>query len=537
MIKTILPGLIGGLGLFLYGMRLMGDGLEKAVGDKMKKLLEILTSNRIMGVLVGTGVTAVIQSSSATTVMVVGFVNAGLMTLSQAAGVIMGANIGTTITAQIIVLKLDKLALPAIGIGMLITLLAKKRTHKFIGQIIMGFGILFLGMQIMTDSLIPLKNSKDFANLMFTFSKTPLLGVLIGAIMTGIVQSSSATMGILIALANQGLVTIYIALAIVFGNNIGTTVTALISSIGTSLSAKRTALFHLVFNVIGTIIFLIILPIFVPLVVKTSPVLAKQIANAHTIFNAANTIILFPFVGYLTKLVTKLVPGEDKFIERGPKYLSRAMYSSPTAAIAQANKEVVRMGYVAQEMLDEVIAMMKTNNDKHMKVIEQGEEVINELEQEVIKYLIGLSQFSLSQEQSQKLMALMHAVNDAERIGDLIENIMELAETKINENLPFSEQAMNELDYIYEKVKKICVNAFEALDSDSFIIAYQIIELENEIDDLERDLRAKHILRLNEETCHPSSAVVFVDILSNMERMADHCTNIAYGVLGEIGDI
>ena len=332
--------MFGGLGLFIYGMRIMGEGLEGAAGDRLKSLLELLTRNRFLGVIVGALVTAIIQSSSATTVMVVGLVNAGIMDLSQAIGVIMGANIGTTVTAQLIAFKLTKLALPAIGLGTIIVIFGRNKIQRYIGQVVLGFGLLFFGMQTMETALKPLAKLPEFVNFMTSFSKTPILGVIAGFLTTGLVQSSSATIGILQALASQGIVNMSIALPILFGDNIGTCVTALLSSIGTNITARRAAVFHLTFNVVGTLVFLLILPVVEMAVSLTSADPVRQIANAHTLFNVTNTIMQLPFTFLLVKLVTTLIPGKPVIIERGLKYIDDRLLETPSIAFTQVKKKL-----------------------------------------------------------------------------------------------------------------------------------------------------------------------------------------------------
>lgn len=523
--------LLGGLGLFIYGMRIMGEGLQKAAGDRLKKLLELLTENRILGVIMGTVVTAIIQSSSATTVMVVGFVNAGLMSLKQAAGVIMGANIGTTVTAQLIAFKLTDYALPSIGIGAALFLFSKKRAYKFIGQILLGFGMLFLGMDTMKHAMKPLAKMPEFTDFMASFSKNPFLGVIAGVALTSIVQSSSATIGILQALAASGLVNIYIALPILFGDNIGTCVTALISSIGTTVTAKRAAVIHLIFNVIGTVIFLILLPIVTPLVQMTSGDPVRQIANAHTIFNISNTVIQLPFTILLVNLATKLVPGKDVIIERGVKYLDKRFLETPTIAFAQVTKELIRMGKLAEENLKDSIEIFLNFNEAKIKKVREKEEVINELEREITKFLADLSRTPLTNKQSKKITGLLNSANDIERVGDQAKNILELAEFREDHQLPFSEEAIKELTHMYHKVESTLKCALAAFEQDNKDKAREVLSHEDDIDKIEKNLRMHHINRLNKGLCYPSSGVIYLDIISILERVGDHSTNIAHMVL------
>jgi phosphate:Na+ symporter len=523
--------LIGGLGLFIYGMRLMGEGLEKAAGDKLKNLLELLTKNKFLGITVGILVTAIIQSSSATTVMVVGLVNAGLMNLNQAIGIIMGANIGTTMTAQLIAFKLTDLALPAIGIGTAVFMFSKQKTQKFIGEIILGFGLLFFGMQTMEIALKPLAKMPEFVNFLASFSKTPVLGVLAGFLTTGIIQSSSATIGILQALAGQGIVDISIALPILFGDNIGTCVTALLSSIGTNITARRAALLHLIIKVIGTVIFLFLIPVLKTVVLTTSPDPIRQIANAHTIFNVTNTIILLPFSFVLIKLVTRLMPGEPVIVERGLKFIDDRLLKTPSVAFLQVNKEIARMGRLSLETVRDTVNIFLNYNEQKDKLAREKETVINELARDITRFLALLSRTRLSSNEASFLTKMINAVNDMERVGDHAMNILELAEDKHEKKLPFSKEALSELVQISSKVQEnfsLSVEAFSENDRDK---STAIIINEEEIDNMEKNLRANHIKRLNEGTCYPSSGLLFLDVLNNLERIGDHAFNLASYIL------
>jgi phosphate:Na+ symporter len=523
--------MFGGLGLFIYGMKLMGEGLERAAGDRLRNLLELLTRNRILGVLVGAMVTAIIQSSSATTVMVVGLVNAGIMDLSQAIGVIMGANIGTTMTAQLIAFKLTNLALPAIGVGTGILLFGRNKTQRFIGQVILGFGLLFFGMQTMEIALKPLAKMPEFVSFMANFSKTPVLGVLAGFLTTGLVQSSSATIGILQALASQGIVNISIALPILFGDNIGTCVTALLSSIGTNITARRAAVFHLTFNIIGTLVFMLILPLVQMVVAFTSTDPVRQIANAHTIFNISNTLIQLPFTILIARLVTHLIPGEPEIIERGLKYIDDRLLETPSLAFTQVKKEIARMGNLALETLRDSINIFLYYNEQKDKMAKEKETVINDLARETTRYLAMLSRTSLTDAEYDSITDLISAVNDMERVGDHAMNILELAEFREDHRLPFSNEAIQELVEMSSKVQEtfdLAVYAFLHWDEPT---SQKIVKSEEEIDSMEKKLRINHIKRLNEGSCNPSSGVIFLDLLTNLERVGDHSFNIASYVL------
>lgn len=522
---------IGGLGLFIYGMKLMGDGLESAAGNKLKSLLELLTRNRFLGVLVGVAVTAIIQSSSATTVMVIGLVNAGLMDLAQATGVIMGANIGTTVTAQLIAFKLTQFALPAIAIGTAINMFSKHKIQKSVGQVILGFGILFFGMETMETALKPLAELPQFVNFIASFGRTPILGVLAGFITTGIIQSSSATIGILQALASQGIVNLNIALPVLFGSNIGTCVTAILSSIGTNITAKRAAIVHLMFNIVGTFIFIIILPFFEVIVAHTATNPVRQIANAHTIFNVTNTVIQLPFAMFLVKLATHIIPGEPRIIERGVKYIDDRLLETPSIAMAQVRKEINRMGKLALDSLKTSINVFIHYDEQADQTAREIETVINELARESTRFLALLSRRSLPVEESKFITDLVNAVNDMERVGDHAMNILELAEFKTEERLTFSKEAVKELIDMATKVQENFQSAVQAFYTGNQQLANKVIIAEEEIDRLERSLRYNHIKRLNEGSCDPSSGVIFLDILSNLERVGDHAFNLASYVL------
>jgi len=525
--------LLGGLGLFVYGMKLMGDGLEKAAGDKLKKILEVLTTNRFMGVLVGTGVTSIIQSSSATTVMVIGFVNAGLMSLSQAAGVIMGANIGTTMTAQLIAFKLDDIAPLILAVGAVMYMFSNKKKVRDIGGIVLGFGILFVGMHTMSTAMKPLSNMPQFQNLILTIGTHPMMGVLVGLAMTATVQSSSATIGILMALAANSAMPLGVALPILFGDNIGTCATALLASIGANKNAKRAALIHLTFNTIGTIIFMSILPLVLKLVPMLGGDIQRQIANAHTLFNVTNVVIQVWFVKYLVLFVTKIIPGSDN--EDTEKlqllYLDKRLLETPSIAVGQVVKEVVRMANLALKNLNYSIDSFTKCDEKLIKKVADGEEVINYLEREITGYLVALSNLSLSEHQSEIIGSLYHTVNDIERIGDHAENMTELTDYRINNSLKFSDKAIDEIMKMADLTKYSVEQSIKALELTSIEAAKDVIVNEQKIDDMEKSLRAEHIERLNKYICDPASGAIFLDALVNLERIGDHANNIAEAVL------
>lgn len=520
-------GLFGGLGLFLYGMQLMADGLQKMAGDRLRKLIEVLTSTPLIGVLIGTIVTMLIQSSSATSVMVVGFVNAGLMTLRQAISVILGAAIGTTVTAFMVSLKLSDLALPAIAIGFLLSLVGKSRRVRFGGQALLGFGLLFLGLTIMGDAMKPLGSNPVFTDMILNFSQRPILGVLAGVLFTAVVQSSSATSSLVVAMASEGLLDLNASFSIILGANIGTTVTALLASIPMHLAAKRAALANVVFKTIGVLIFLVLFHPFTTFIAKTFSLVHRQAANANIIFNVINALLMLPFIPALERLLERLLPGTDPIEQVGSIYLDTNLLNTPSVALGQAARELVRMGKLAIEMLDKSLTAFNSSDHNHLVGVEQIEETIDQLERDIVDYLVRLSQKSLSTEQSERLNALLHVSSDLERIGDHAQNIADLADYRIEHRLPFSEEAEAELADISSRVRNLVEAAVALLTSNDKTSARHIITAEGDIDLLEKSLRRQHIKRLNNGVCFPASGIIYLDLISNLERVADHANNIA----------
>jgi len=523
----MIVSLLAGLAVFLYGMKIMSDALQRSAGGKMKRLLEILTTNKYLGVLVGTAITAIIQSSSATTVMVVGLVNAGIMNLSQAVGVIMGANIGTTMTAQLIAFKFDSIIPYSLIIGAALMLFTSKKSYKLFGEFLLGFGLLFSGMHEMSAAMKPLREIAAFQQFMVTLQHNPMLGVLAGLGLTAIVQSSSATIGILQALALQGLIPLEAALPILFGDNIGTCVTALLASVGTTVTAKRAAVMHLTFNIIGTTIFLIILKPVIWLVGMTSTDILRQIANAHTFFNLANVIIQLPFAALLIKFVTKVVPGQDKHDEFELQYLDKRILETPTVAVVQIVKEIIRMGEIARVNVKDSIDAILLYNDKLIDKIYNNEKMINELEKKIGEYLVSVANTAISEDQRYKVSALFNTIHDIERIGDHAENLAEIAQYKIDNNIVFSDSAVEELKLIGEKVDCALLNALEALKTEDPQLVERVDDYEKTVDDLRDQFKEAHIRRLNEGNCNISAGVLFLDLISNLERVSDHSVNIA----------
>lgn len=547
----MLFGVAGGLALFIYGMNLMSEGLKKAAGEKLRKILEVLTKNAFMGALVGLMVTAIIQSSSATTVMIVGFVNAGLMTLPQAIGVVFGANIGTTMTAQLIAFDIGKFAPLIAFLGFGLYFIPKRKKTRYYGEVVFGFGVLFMGLNFMSSMLKPLAASPVFRHLIITLGKQPILGVLVGTAMTCIVQSSSATIGVLQSIAMQpvgaagaALIPLKSAIPILFGDNIGTTITAWIATIGSNRAAKRTALTHTLFNLFGTVLFLALLPFFIKFVTWISPhvnlaagvteagVIKRQIANAHTSFNTINTLIWLPLVGLMAWMVQKIIPGQDRRLERGVKYLDDHVLDNPMVALDLSAKEVTRMGTISQEMLGNVREAILKGNLSVDQTVTETEDELDGLKRAVINYLsVMTSRVSLTEKESTRLASLMQLAGDFERIGDHCLNIMELARYRGEENLPFSEQALAELDQVFEMVAKMLTRCTTALETENASESGRVLEMEENIDHEEEQLRKNHIERLNQGTCNPKSAVAYVELMKNLERIADHCNNVAEAVI------
>lgn len=535
---SIVISLMGGLGLFLYGMNLMGEGLQKSAGTRLKAIIKLLTSNIFMGVLVGTGVTAVIQSSSATTVMVVGFVNAGIMTLKQAIGVIMGANIGTTVTAQLVSFNLNGMAPVALGIGIVLYLFGKNPKVKHISEILIGFGMLFTGMEFMKDAVEPLRDYKGFTDMLVSFGQYPILGLLLGFGITAIVQSSSASMGMLVALAAEGLIPLNAALPILYGQNIGTCVTSLLSSIGANKNAKRAAVIHLIFNVLGTVLFLIFLnkPV-VSLVTGMDPGnVARQIANTHTLFNIISVLILLPFNNIIIKMAMRIIPdkAEDEEDIKTVKYIDDKMLEIPSIALINTIKETSRMGKKAKESLDCSISAILEKSDEYVGKVFVKEETVNELQKIILNYLLKLSKTAALDEDSREAVDnLFNTVNDIERIGDHAKNIAELSQIMIDGDLEFSEQGKNQLEEIYNYVISAYNSALEAFKNDDINLAYKVFRIEEKVDMMEKTCRASHMYRLNNNLCSIDNGVVFLDIITALERVSDHAVNIAKRVIAQ----
>ena len=537
--KEIIFGIIGGLGLFLFGMRLLSEGFQKLAGTKLRQILKFLTNKTIVGILTGALVTGIIQSSSATTVMVVGFVNAGLLALKQAIGVIIGANIGTTITAQIIAFKIDQYALPAIGLGFALFILAKKKAWKFWGQVLLGFGLLFLGLLIMKQGLGPLRENSLAREALVNFSANPLLGIAAGAIITAIIQSSSATIGLIMVMAFNGLLSFPASVALMLGANIGTTITAQLASIGTNLTARRAAWAHTLFNLLGVGCMLVFVynGWFARFIVFITPGdvntnIMRHIANAHVVFKSFNAIVFLPFIGLLEKICYWVVPGEIEELPAEPKFLERHLLDTPPLALDQAAKELVRMAGIAQDAISCAMGGFFERNARLLARVSTREEAVDNLQREITQYLVEVSQRNLTPEEAEKLPALLHSVNDIERVSDHAENLQELAERALEEKLPFTEKALEELQLVYNEVNSMVEEVKSALQNDSHEYAQKALVREQTLNRLQMELRQNHIQRLNEGKCFILSGIIFLDFINNLEKIGDHLTNVAQAVMG-----
>lgn len=534
-IQEVLFGVIGGLGLFLFGMKYLSDGLQKAAGTKLRRILRSLTQNRFRGVLLGATVTSIVQSSSVTTVMLIGLVNAGIVNLTQAASVIIGANIGTTITAQIIAFKVTQYALPAIGIGMAMMLMAKQKKVKFWGQILFSFGLIFLGLSTMSNVMRPLRDIPAVVNFFVTLSQYPLAAVFLGVVFTIAVQSSSASIGMVLALASTGLLDFQTSLFIILGDNIGTTITAWIASIGGSISSRRIACFHSLFNIIGALYFYFLIktnifPVFVEWITPGalgSETIGRHIANAHTFFNVFNALLFMFFIGPAVALIRRIIPGKDIYVESEFQYLQDELLATPEIAIDSAKKELIAMTEMAQKIVRVTTEGFFAKDKKSISHVQTQENAIDHLQHDVTFYLARLSAHDLSPNIASQLPPLLHSVNDLERIADHAVNISELTEKIISDNITFSNKALAEMRTICAKTEDMFEELLRSLRYKDFVASDRVLLYEGEVNNMQKDFLEEHSRRLCEGKCQPSSALVFVDYVNNMERIGDHLTNIA----------
>lgn len=526
---------LAGMGLLMYGIKIMGEGLELAAGAKLKTLLEKMTSNRFFAVLVGFIITTLIQSSTATTVMVVGFVNTGIMNLTQAIGVIMGANIGTTTTSILVSLNLSAYAPIAIAIGVIILLFAKKNMFKHIGVAITGFGMLFLGMYLMTTAMEPLQDSAVFKDWIIK-ADNPIIGILIGAAIAALIHSSAASIGILQALASQNLITLPFAVFIIYGQNIGTCVTSLISSIGTKTNSKRTAVLHILFNLFGTLIFLAItafLP-FTEFIESLSDNSMMQLSLVHIIFNVVSTIIMFPFSKLLVKLACFIIPDSKDSMENdfSLQYVDDLMINTPPFAVAQVAKEVHRMAMLARNNFKTAAECLLKANLNNVDSVLHNEEVINYINHTLTPMLVKINALDLSYQDAKYIGRVFHVINDIERIGDHAVNLTEAAQSRVNEKITFSEEGENELLEMFDTVLTLLDGAIESFTEQTLDVekAEELNTLESAVDDMQKDYEQAHIDRLNKNICGTQAGMLFINTITDFERVGDHATNIAWSV-------
>ena len=536
---TILT-MAGGLGLFLFGMELMSDSIEKVAGARLRRILEIFTTNRFMGMIVGIIFTGIIQSSSACTVMVVSFVNSGLMNLYQAAGVILGANIGTTITSQLVSFNLSKIAPLILLVGVVVMMFTKKEKVRKVAEVVVGFGILFVGLSTMSQAMANMKNEPQVVNLLMSL-KNPFLATLMGFALTAIIQSSSVTVSIVLLLANQDLLPLPITLYIILGCNIGACATAMLASMTGKKDAKRAALIHLLFNIIGTVIIYIALFVagdqIVELINSISADNGRFVANAHTLIKIAQVIMLFPFTGWLVKMTYLIVPGEDQKVGYREsyqlKYIGDKVVFNPATAVVEVVKELERMASLAEENLNRAMNALITLDEEDIEEVYEVEKNINFLNHAITDYLVKINQTTLPIEDLNSLGALFHVVNDIERIGDHAENVADAARQRKEEGVSISKEAQKELGDMLEMVNKIIRYAVEMFAKSDESHMQEIVTLEDQVDEKERELQKKHVERLTKGECSPEAGMIFSDIVSGLERVADHATNIAFAITTE----
>lgn len=534
-LQTIFFQFIGGLGIFLLGIKFLGEGLQKSTGNQLREILDKYTSNPFLGILAGILVTVLMQSNAGTVILTVALVNAGYLTLRQSIGLIMGANIGTTFTAIIIGFNIGQYSLPIIALGAFLLVFFKQQRVNVIGQAIFGFGSLFFGLRLMSMSMAPLGSFSFYQELTTSISENPLLGIIIGAIFTMIVQSSTATIGVLQNLYAEHAMDLATAIPILLGDNIGTIVGVTLAAIGVSIAAKRAAFIHLLFNVIGAMIYIIFLPMFLTNIAILESILQLKpkmtIAFAHGTYNVFNTLIHLPFIPLLIWLAHKVIPGDAHAAAQANHLDPIFIQRSSTVALSQAKAEVVRMGELSVQGLEETRSFVLTKNIRYADAARKIEEKLNRLDKAISDYLMGLSGVNLSEVEITQHTALMDAVRDIERIGDHFENIVELVEFKISNNIKLSEYAHENLQEMFDMTiltVKEAMNSLQNVDREKALI---VLNQEEQIDKMERKFRKNHIIRMNEGICSGSAGIVFIDIISNLERIGDHAVNIAEEIL------
>ncbi|MCF2681376.1 Na/Pi cotransporter family protein [Faecalicatena contorta] len=534
--------LFGGLGFFLYGMKMMSEGLEKAAGAKMRSILEFFTKNRFIGMVVGIVFTAIIQSSNATTVMVVSFVNSGLMNLMQASGVILGANIGTTITGQLIAFNLSDIAPLIVIIGVIMVMFCKKQSIKKIGEVILGFGILFMGLSIMSDSMTAVKNSPEILNFLASLTN-PFAAILVGFLITAVLQSSSATVGIILLMVSQGLLEFTICPFMILGCNIGSCVSALVASLSGKKDAKRAALIHFLFNLIGSTIFFCILLVaikpFTNMILYISGgSLARSVANVHTLMKVLEVAMMFPFMGWIVKATYKIVPGKDATADDEYEllYIGEGSMMSSTTAVRDVIREIEHMGKVAIQNLKTGMEALCMLDEEKMREVYQREKYVDFLNRKITDYLVRVNEMDLPIADAGLIGALFHVVNDIERIGDHAENLADSAKMRVEEDVELSDKAKKQLQDMMDKVVTILEYSLDMFTNDNHEHMREILNLEDEIDAEEKRLQKAHVKRLTKNKCTPEAGMIFSDTVSGLERVADHATNIAFAILEPDGN-
>jgi len=534
-VRQVVFGLIGGLGLFIFGMKYLSDALQHVAGTKLRRILRSLTQNRFRGVLLGTLVTCIIQSSSVTTVMLVGLINAGIVNLFQAATVIIGANIGTTITAQIIAFKISQYALPALGLGVAMMIIPRKKKTQFWGQVIFAFGLVFLGLSTMSGVMEPLNDIPAVKDYFVSLSGSPFLCILLGVIFTLVVQSSSASIGMVLALANVGLIDFTASLYLVLGDNIGTTITAWLASIGGSISARRMAAFHSLVKIIGVMYFAFLIksglfPRFIDWVTPgeiTTETIARHIANGHTFFNIFNAALFLVILNPVIAFVRKIIPGKDIYVSTEFKYLQDKLLSTPEIAIDSAKKELVAMGEMVQKTAITAIDGFFNTDKRSIAHVQTQENAVDHLQHDITFYLAKLSTQNLTDDLGVQLPPLIHSINDLERISDHAVNISELTDRVYSERMTFSNKAKAEMRTLYSKIQDMFEETLQSIKNNDAMAAERVIEYEKEVNQLQAEYLNEHSRRLCKRQCEPLSALIFVDFINNLEKIGDHLTNIA----------
>lgn len=525
MSLTSILQIFAGVGILIYGIIVMGESLQIIAGDKLRKLIASLTGTPIKGLLVGTAVTSILQSSSATTVMVVSFVDVGFMNLTQAIGVILGANIGTTVTAQLIAFKITDIAYLCAMFGAGFCILCKKKRHRQIGVGLVGFGLLFIGMEMMQGPMAFLKTRPD---MLTVFGDHIFMAFLSGLAVTLVVQSSSATVGLTMAIAAQGVIPLSTAIAIILGDNIGTTITAVLASLGANRSAKQAAAAHVLIKVLGTVVIMLILPMYTSLISLTSSDISRQVANAHTIFNVIVAFMFLPFVSQYAKLIRMIIPDDENQEVVGAMFLNPALITASSAAAVDAvRKEMIRLGILALRMIENCRSIIIDDNEKLVSEVDRAERNVNELTHDIVHYATEVGQSGLPADLSMLLNSCTSGVGDIERIGDHATNLIEMYQFLKDHKLKFSYKAREECQEMFDLVISAVARSIQALEEEDPKLAKEVVDLEDQIDYMEKTLRAQHIARLNAGGCNPGTGVVFIDILSNLERVGDHAHNLA----------